>query len=214
MCVDYRALNKATIKNLYPLPRIDELLDRLNGAQFFSKIDLKSGYHQIRIHPDDVHKTAFRTRYGHFEFLVLPFGLTNAPATFMHLMHSIFREYLDSFVIIFLDDILIYNRTLEEHRCHIKQALQILRDNQLYANPSKCAFFQISIAYLGHIVTREGIKPDPSKIEAILNWKTPQTLKELRSFLGLAGYYRRFIQDFASIAAPLTNMTRKNTTVR
>ena len=210
MCVDYRALNKVTIHNRYPLPRIDELLDRLRGAKFFTKIDLRSGYHQIRVHPDDVQKTAFRTRYGHFEFLVLPFGLTNAPATFMHLMHSIFREHLDSFMVIFLDDILIYSQNLDDHMKHVKMALQILRKHQLYAKPSKCSFFQHSVEYLGHIVSSNGVEPDPAKIKAIHEWKIPTNVKEIRSFLGLAGYYRRFIQDFAKIAAPLTDLTRKN----
>ena len=153
MCVDYRALNRVTVHNKYPLPRIDELLDRLRGARLFTKIDLRSGYHQIRVHPSDVHKTAFRTRYGHFEFLVLPFGLTNAPATFMHLMHSIFREYLDDFIIIFLDDILVYSKGLGDHIHHVRQTLEILRQNSLYAKVSKCAFFQSSVEYLGHVVS-------------------------------------------------------------
>ena len=211
MCVDYRALNKATVRNRYPLPRIEELLDRLGDAKVFTKIDLRSGYHQIRVHPDDVPKTAFKTRYGHFEFLVLPFGLTNAPATFMHLMHSIFREHLDTFVIIFLDDILVYSRSLEEHKTHVRQALEILRKHKLYAKMTKCSFFQQEVEYLGHIVGSDGVKPDPAKIKAIKEWKQPENLKELRSFLGLAGYYRRFIQDFAKIATPLTNLTRKKT---
>ena len=211
MCVDYRALNKSTIRNRYPLPRIDDLLDRLGGANFFTKIDLRSGYHQIRVHPDDVPKTAFRTRYGHFEFLVLPFGLTNAPATFMHLMHSIFREHLDTFVIIFLDDILVYSRTLEEHKKHVRKTLEILRNNKLYAKVTKCSFFQQEVDYLGHVVGINGVKPDPAKIKAIKEWKQPKNVKEIRSFLGLAGYYRRFIQDFARIATPLTNLTRKKT---
>ena len=141
MCVDYRALNRVTVHNRYPLPRIDELLDRLLGAKLFTKIDLRSGYHQIRVHPEDVPKTAFRTRYGHFEFLILPFGLTNAPATFMNLMHSIFREQLDDFVIIFLDDILVYSKDLDSHVAHVRQTLSILRHHQLYAKMSKCAFF-------------------------------------------------------------------------
>ena len=142
MCVDYRALNDITIKNSYALPRVDELFDRLQGAKYFSKIDLRSGYHQIRIVPDDIPKTAFRTRYGHFEFLVLPFGLTNAPATFMHLMHETFRAHLDDFVIVFLDDILIYSRTLAEHEQHVGKVLQILREQKLYAKESKCELFR------------------------------------------------------------------------
>ena len=164
MCVDYRAFNKVTIHNRYPLPRIDELLDRLQGARLFTKIDLRSGYHQIRVHPEDVHKTAFRTRYGHFEFFVLPFGLTNAPATVMHLMHSIFREQLDDFIVIFLDDILVYSRDLKGHVTHVHKTLEILRQNQLYAKVSKCAFFQSSVEYLGHIVSAKGLAVDPTKV--------------------------------------------------
>ena len=193
MCVDYRALNRVTVHNRYPLPRIDELLDRLRGAQFFTKINLRSGYHQIRVHPEDVHKTAFRTRYGHFEFLVLPFGLTNAPATFMHLMHSIFREYLDSFIVIFLDDILVYSKGLREHVTHVRQTLAILRKHQLYAKVSKCSFFQHRVEYLGHIVSAEGLAPDPAKVQAVRAWKVPENVTDIRSFLGLVGYYRRFI---------------------
>ena len=167
LCVDYRALNKVTVHNRYPLPRIDELLDRLKGAKIFTKIDLRSGYYQIRVHPDDVHKTAFRTRYGHFEFLVLPFGLTNAPATFMHLMHSIFREFLDSFLIIFLDDLLVYSRSVAEHQAHVTQVLTVLRQHHLYAKVSKCSFFQHSVEYLGHVVTADGVAPDPVKVKAV-----------------------------------------------
>lgn len=142
MCVDYRELNRITVKNRYPLPCVEELFDRLRGAKYFSKIDLRSGYHQVRIHPDDVHKTAFRTRYGHFEFLVLPFGLTNAPATFMHLMQSVFGPHLDKFVIVFLDDILIYSKTLADHHKHVRLVLDLLRKNKLYAKESKCEFFK------------------------------------------------------------------------
>ena len=210
MCVDYRALNRVTVHNRYPLPRIDELLDRLLGAKLFTKIDLRSGYHQIRVHPEDVPKTAFRTRYGHFEFLVLPFGLTNAPATFMNLMHSIFREQLDDFVIIFLDDILVYSKDLDSHVAHVRQTLSILRHHQLYAKVSKCAFFQSSVEYLGHVVSAQGLQVDPAKVQAVQDWKIPTNVTEVRSFLGLAGYYRRFIPQFARIAAPLTNLTRKN----
>ena len=153
MCVDYRDLNRITVKNRYPLPRIDELFDRLKGANYFSKIDLRSGYHQVRIHPDDVHKTAFRTRYGHYEFLVLPFGLTNAPATFMHLMQSIFDSHLDSFVIVFLDDILIYSNNKRQHEQHVRTVLELLRKNKLYAKMSKCEFFKNEISFLGHVVS-------------------------------------------------------------
>ena len=210
MCVDYRALNRVTVHNRYPLPRIEDLLDRLQGAKFFTKIDLRSGYHQIRVHPEDVAKTAFRTRYGHFEFLVMPFGLTNAPATFMHLMHSIFREYLDDFIVIFLDDILVYSRDLLSHVTHVRKTFEVLRHHSLYAKVSKCEFFLHSVHYLGHIVSENGLFPDPAKVKAVADWRVPTNVSEVRSFLGLAGYYRRFIKDFAKIAAPLTNLTRKD----
>ena len=208
MCVDYRALNKITIKNKYPLPRIDELLDRLHGARWFSKIDLRSGYHQVRIHPDDVAKTAFRTRYGHFEFLVLPFGLTNAPATFMHLMQQIFRPHLDSFVIVFLDDILIYSKTLDEHKTHVETVLQLLRENKLYAKQSKCEFFRSSVSFLGHVVSADGVGMEADKVKAVRDWPIPTSVHDIRSFLGLAGYYRRFVRNFSAIAAPLSDLVR------
>lgn len=208
MCIDYRALNDITIKNSYPLPRVDELFDRLQGAKYFSKIDLRSGYHQIRIEPSDVPKTAFRTRYGHFEFLVLPFGLTNAPATFMHLMHQAFRPFLDVFVLVFLDDILIYSKTLEEHEKHVEQVLQVLRDNKLYAKESKCELFRREVEFLGHIVGRDGIKMMEDKVKAIRDWPIPKKVTDVRAFLGTAGYYRKFIQSFSSMASPLTELTK------
>src|SRR6185312_12402731 len=161
-------------KNSYPLPLIDELFDQLKGARYFSKIDLRSGYHQIRIHPDDVPKTAFRTRYGHFEFLVLPFGLTNAPATFMHLMHQTFRAHLDDFVIVFLDDILIFSKTLDEHEQHVRKVLETLRREKLYAKESKCQLFRTEAEFLGHLIGRDGVKMMEDKVEAIRSWPTPQ----------------------------------------
>jgi hypothetical protein len=211
MCIDYRALNKITIKNKYPLPRIDELLDRLYGATIFTKIDLRSGYHQVRIHPNDIDKTAFNTRYGHYEYLVLPFGLTNAPATFMHLMNSVFSDYLDDFVIVFLDDVLIFSRSIEEHQRHVRLVLERLREHRLYANMKKCEFFQSKISFLGHIVSADGISMDPEKIQAIRDWPTLQNVGDVRSFLGLAGYYRKFVHRFSHIAAPLSNLLRNDT---
>ncbi|KAJ9565973.1 hypothetical protein OSB04_001939 [Centaurea solstitialis] len=210
MCVDYRELNKVTIKNRYPLPRIDDLFDQLQGAAWFSKIDLRSGYHQLKVKEADVHKTAFRTRYGHYEFLVMPFGLTNAPAAFMDLMNRVCRPMLDRSVIVFIDDILIYSKTKEEHVAHLREVLEVLRREQLYAKFSKCAFWLQAVQFLGHLVNREGIKVDPSKIEAVMSWEVPKNPSEIRSFLGLAGYYRRFIQDFSRIAVPLTKLTKKS----
>lgn len=211
MCIDYRALNELTVKNSYPLPRVDELFDRLHGSRYFSKIDLRSGYHQIRIAEDDVPKTAFRTRYGHYEFLVLPFGLTNAPATFMHLMHQTFRPFLDDFVIVFLDDILIFSKTREEHEEHVRKVLQMLRQEKLFAKESKCELFRTEVEFLGHIVGRDGVRMMEDKVKAVQEWPTPTRVSHVRSFLGTAGYYRRFIRDFSKISTPLSNLTKEST---
>ncbi|GJV18797.1 putative reverse transcriptase domain-containing protein [Tanacetum coccineum] len=170
LCIDYRELNRITIRNRYPLPRIDDLFDQLQGAKYFSKIDLRSGYHQLRVREQDISKTAFRTRYGHYEFLVMPFGLTNAPAVFMDLMNRIFHEYLDKFVIVFIDDILVYSKSEEEHEQHLRIVLEILRQKKLYAKFSKCEFWLQQVAFLGHIVSADGIIMDPSKGEAITKW--------------------------------------------
>ncbi|GKA53739.1 putative reverse transcriptase domain-containing protein [Tanacetum coccineum] len=209
MCIDYRELNKLTVKNRYPLPRIDDLFDQLQGSQFFSKIDLRSGYHQLRVHEDDIPKTAFRTRYGHFEFTVMPFGLTNAPAVFMDLMNRVCRPYLDKFVIVFIDDILIYSKTREEYDEHLGLVLELLNKEKLYAKLSKCEFWLREVQFLGHVINGNGIHVDPSKIEAVKNWEAPRTPTEVRSFLGLAGHYRRFIENFSKIAKPLTILTQK-----
>ncbi|KAL0556523.1 hypothetical protein IC582_005037 [Cucumis melo] len=192
LCIDYRELNKVTVKNRYPLPRIDDLFDQLQGATVFSKIDLRSGYHQLRIKDGDVPKTAFRSRYGHYEFIVMSFGLTNAPAVFMDLMNRVFREFLDTFVIVFIDNILIYSKTEAEHEEHLRIVLQTLRDNKLYAKFSKCEFWLKQVSFLGHVVSKAGVSVDPAKIEAVTGWTRPSTVSEVRSFLGLAGYYRRF----------------------
>ncbi|GJX58019.1 retrotransposon protein, putative, ty3-gypsy subclass [Tanacetum coccineum] len=209
LCIDYRELNRITIRNRYPLPRIDDLFDQLQGAKYFSKIDLRSGYHQLRVREQDISKTAFRTRYGHYEFLVMPFGLTNAPAVFMDLMNRIFHEYLDKFVIVFIDDILVYSKSEEEHERHLRIVLEILRQKKLYAKFSKCEFWLQQVAFLGHIVSADGIIMDPSKVEAITKWPRPTTVTEVRSFLGLAGYYRRFVEGFSRLALPLTQLMRK-----
>nr|XP_027121946.1 uncharacterized protein LOC113738868 [Coffea arabica] len=210
LCIDYRGLNNMTIKNKYPLPHIDELFDQLQGAVVFSKLDLRQGYYQLLIKQEDVPKTAFNSRYGHFEFAVMPFGLTNAPAAFMDLMHRVFKPYLDRFVVVFIDDILVYSKTREEHEQHLKLVLQTLRDHQLYAKFSKCEFWLEKISFLGHVISKEGITVDPAKVEAVAEWKRPENPTEIRSFLGLAGYYRRFIKDFSKLAGPLTDLTKKN----
>ncbi|GJZ29361.1 putative nucleotidyltransferase, ribonuclease H [Tanacetum coccineum] len=190
ICINYRELNKLTVKNRYPLPRIDDLFDQLQGSQFFSKIYLRSGYHQLRVHEDDIQKTAFRTRYGHFEFTVMPFGLTNVPAVFTDLMNRVCRPYLDKFVIVFIDDILIYSTTREEHIEHLRLVLELLKKEKLYAMFSKCEIWLREVQFLGHMINDDGIHVDLSKIEAVKNWKAPRTPSEVRSFLGLVGYYR------------------------
>ena len=210
LCVDYRQLNKLTIKNKYPLPRIDDLMDKLHGAAVFSKIDMRSGYHQIRIKSDDVQKTNFRSRYGHYEYVVMPFGVTNAPALFMDYMKKIFRPFLYKFVVVFINDILIYSRTREEHAEHLRTVLSILREKQLYAKLSKCEFWMTTVQFLGHMISANGISVDPSKVEVVLKWERPKSVTEIKSFVGLAIYYRRFIEGFSKIVTPLTQLTRKD----
>jgi len=209
LCVDYRPLNAVTIKNKYPLPRIDILFDQLAGAKVFSKIDLRSGYHQIKIRPQDIPKTAFSTRYGLFEYLVMSFGLTNAPAYFMYLMNSVFMPELDKFIVVFIDDILIYSKNEEEHAKHLHIVLQRLREHKLYAKFSKCEFWLKEVPFLGHVISAEGISVDPGKVQDVLDWEAPISVKEIRSFLGLAGYYRRFIPKFSKIAKPMTELLKK-----
>ncbi|KAK8940812.1 hypothetical protein KSP39_PZI010806 [Platanthera zijinensis] len=210
LCIDYRELNKLTEKNKYSIPRIDDLFDQLVGSSVYSKLDLKSGYYQLRIRECDIPKTAFSTRYGHFEFTVMPFGLTNAPSVFMDLMNRMFRDFLDRFVIVFIDDILVYSQCEEDHFKHLHLVLETLRRNELYAKFSKCEFWLPSVAFLGHIVSGEGIAVDPAKIVAIREWPALSSVAEVRSFLGLAGYYRRFVENFSRVALPLTKLTRKD----
>lgn len=209
MCIDYRALNKQTIQNKVPLPRIDEVWDELSGAKYFSTIDLRDGHHQIRVRTEYIEKTAFRTQYGQFEYLVTPFGLSEAPGCFQTLMNNIFRPHLDEFILVYLDYILIFIKTEEEHLKHIKVTLETLRQNNLYAKLAKCHFFQTELEYLGHRISGEGIRVDPKTIIAVTEWDRPTTVKQIQSFLGLCNYYRKFVRDFAKIASPLTDLTKK-----
>jgi hypothetical protein len=210
MCVDYRSLNEVTIKNKYPLSRIEDLFDQMKGASVFSKIDLRSGYHQMKIWESEIPMTAFRTRYGLYEYTVMSFGLTNAPAYFMYLMNKVFMKYLDRFVVVFIDDILIFSKTMEEHEEYLRLVLEKLRSNQLYAKFSKCEFWLTEVAFLGHVISARGVSVDPGKVKDVLNWMPPTTVSEIQSFLGLAGYYRRFIKDFFKIAKPMTKLLEKN----
>ncbi|GBG87673.1 hypothetical protein CBR_g45827 [Chara braunii] len=211
MCIDYRGLNAITVKNREPLPRIDDLLDRVQGCRYFSEIDLKSRYHQIAIRPEDQHKTAFQTRYGLYEFVVMPFGLCNAPGTFQHAMNRIFHDYLDKFVIVYLNDILIFSRTIEEHVAHLDKVLSLLRQHKFKINGEKCHFGRTRILYLGHEVFAEGLKPDDVKVANVRHWPRPQSVTEMRSFLGMTVYYHNFVKNYSIMAAPLTNLTRLDT---
>jgi len=209
MCIDYKALNKNTLKNRYPIPRIDELMDELRGAQFFSKIDLRSGYNQIRVSEQDIPKPAFRCHYGHFEFLVMPFGLTNAPATFQSCMNHIFHNHLRKFVLVFFDDILIYNSSWEEHLQHIEIVLRILEEQQLYAKLFECEFGLMEMLYLGHIIGVDGVRVHEEKIWAIRDSPEPRNVTELQGFIGICTYYEMFIKVFSQLVAPLTDLKRK-----
>ncbi|GBG81794.1 hypothetical protein CBR_g33974 [Chara braunii] len=208
MCTDYRGLNAITVKNAKPLPRIDDLSDRVQGCKYYSKIDLKSDYHQIAIRPEDQHKTAFQTRYGLYEFVVMPFGLCNAPGTFQHTMNRIFDDYLDKFVVVYLDNILIFSKSFEEHAQHVETVLSLLRQHKYKVNLEKCEFGRTRILYLGHEVSAEGIRPEDAKVASIREWPRPQTVTEVRSFLGMCGYYRNFVKNYSTVASPLTDLTR------
>ncbi|KAK1616665.1 hypothetical protein QYE76_022182 [Lolium multiflorum] len=209
MCVDCRAINNITIRYRHPIPRLEDMLDELSGVVVFSKIDLRSGYHQIRMKEGDEWKTAFKTKFGLYEWLVMPFGLTNAPSTFVRLMNHVLRDFIGKFVVVYFDDILIYSRNESDHTIYIRHVLQVLRDNKLYGNLEKCIFCKDKVIFLGYVVSKHGVEVDVSKIEAIQNWPTPMNVSQVRSFHGLAGFYRRFVPNFSTIAAPLNDLTKK-----
>jgi transposase InsO family protein len=210
MCVDCRAINNITIRYRHPIPRLDDMLDELSGSTVFSKVDLRSGYHQIRMKLGDEWKTAFKTKFGLYEWLVMPFGLTNAPSTFMRLMNEVLRAFIGRFVVVYFDDILIYSSSLEDHLNHLRAVFDALRDARLFGNLEKCTFCTDRVSFLGYVVTPQGIEVDKAKIDAIQSWPTPTTVTQVRSFLGLAGFYRRFVKDFSTLAAPLNELTKKD----
>ena len=209
MCVDCRAINNITIRYRHPIPRLDDMLDELSGSIIFTKIDLRSGYHQIRMKLGDEWKTAFKTKFGLYEWLVMPFGLTNAPSTFMRLMNEVLRPFIGKFVVVYFDDILIYSKSHELHLDHIRAIFNALRDARLFGNLEKCTFCTDRVAFLGYVVTPQGIEVDEAKIAAIQSWPTPTTVTQVRSFHGLAGFYRRFVRDFSILAAPLNELIKK-----
>ena len=208
ICVDYRSLNKQTLKDRFPLPRIDSLLDRLNGAKVFSKLDLASGYHQIGVEKKSIEKTAFRTNQGHWEFIVMPFGLCNSPATFQRLMNQIFADKLNSFVLVYLDDILKYSRSVEERWGYLRRELEHLRAAKLYGGLRKWDFLKTRLDYLGFDISSEGVPASPEKVKSVVDWPTPQIVHDVWSFLGLSPYYRRFTRGFSQIACPLMDLTK------
>jgi hypothetical protein len=210
MCIDYRGLNLLTVKDKYPLPRIDDLLDILAGASVFTLLDMAQGFHQIRIAEEDVYKTAFNTRYGQFEWVVMPFGLSNCPAMLQRTMNAIFKPYLDSFVMIYMDDVMVFSKNPDEHLMHLKLVLQTLKEHQFYIRLSKCTFGKRELEFLGHLLSGTGIKPSPSKVKVIAEWQRPKDLKELRIFLGFTNYYRKFVPNFSRIAQPLNDLTKKD----
>jgi hypothetical protein len=210
LCMDYNALNEVTIENKYLLHRIDDLFDQHYGACVFSEIDLQSGYHQLKFQDCDIPMTAFVLRYGLYEFMVMSFVLTNAPAYFMYMMNKIFMEYPDKFVVAFIDDILLYSRSEEEHEGHLRLVLRKLPYHKLYAKLSKCEFWLKQVAFLGHVISKGGISIYPSKVQDVLSWKAPASVSDIQSFLRLSGYYRRFIEGFLKISKPMTELLEKD----
>jgi hypothetical protein len=211
LCVDYRRLNAYIVKNIYPMPIFDEITDELSGVAVFSKLDHRSGYHQIWHKEGDEHKTVFQTHYGHFEYRVMPFGLTGAPATFQEFMNHILAPLLRKCVVVFLDDVLVYSPNLETHVQHLQAVFELLNHHKLHLKRSKCSFAQDKLEFLGHVVSAQGISTDPHKVQMVQNWPVPTCVKELRSFLGMAGYYRKFVRHFGIISKPLTDLLRKDT---
>jgi hypothetical protein len=210
MCVDYRSLNEVTIKNKDPLLRIEDLFDQMKGPSVFLKIDLRSGYHQLKIWKSDIPKTAFRIRYGLYEYTVMSSRLINAPTYFMYLMNKVLMEYLDKFIVVFIDDILIFCKMKEEHEKHLRLVLEKLKSNKLYVQFSKCEIWLTKVTFLGHVISARGVSVDPGKVKDVLNWRPPTTALEIWNFLGLAGYYHRFIKNFSKITKPMTKLLKKN----
>ncbi|GKC98372.1 putative reverse transcriptase domain-containing protein [Tanacetum coccineum] len=210
MCMDYRELKKLNVKNLYPLPRIDDLFNQLQGLSIYSKINVRYGYHQLRVQEEDILKMAFRAHFGHYEFQVMSFGLTNAPAVFMDLINRVCKSYLEKFMIVFIDDILIYSKSKEDHEEHLKLILELLKNEELYAKFSKYEFWLLKVQFLGHVIDSEGIHVDLANIESIKDWASPNTPTDICQFLGLVSYYRRFIKGFLKIVKPMTKLTQKS----
>lgn len=209
-CIDYRVLNAITVRDRFPIPKMDELIDELHRAKNFSKLDLRAGYHQIHIVDEDIRKLAFRTHHGHYEFTVIPLGLTNAPTTFQATMNQLLAEFLRKFVIVFFNDILIYSLSIEDHLQYLYTVLKLLAEQSFFLRQKKCCFGVKELAYLGHIISTEGVRPNPDKVKAVQAWPIPKTVRQVRAFLGLTGYYRRFIYQYAQIASPITNLLTKN----
>jgi len=209
MCVDCRAINRITVKYRHPIPRLDDMLDELCGSTLFSKIDMRSGYHQIRMKSGDEWKTTFKTKFGLYEWMVMPFGLTNAPSTFMRLMNHVLKSFINDFVVVYFDDILVYSKCLDDHVQHLRLIFDVLRNEKLYVNFKKCSFCVDCVVFLGFVVSSSGVEVDDEKVEAIRSWPTPKSISDVRSFHGLASFYRRFVRNFSSLAAPLTEVIKK-----